>query len=668
VIGRRVILVALAAAAAPASADDGAAATALAEITDVQQLSLADLLDTQVNIASNKPQTTRETPGIVTVITRDDIIHSGARELLDVLTLVPGFAPGVDVQSVVDLGVRGQWGHEGKILLLIDGQPMNELLYSSLQLANHYPLESVDHIEVIRGPGSVIYGGYAELAVINIVTRDAASLEGVAVATSYGQLGHTVGHANASLSFGTTATGIPELSVVGSIMLGYANTRGTYRDFAGASYALDGHAGADPVFAKLAVRFRRLRVDAIVDEYALHSRDGYGDVNPETSSAAFRTIGVDARYEIALPAHLTLTPRLSVLRQSPWEVTDQASAVFYDKTTTRTTPGVTLSYDPSPRIDVLAGAELYFDRAHVDALRPGLMQLFNGKTSVAYDTIATYVQLLVNHEIANLTIGARYEHQGTVGGSLVPRIALTKVVGRFHAKLLASQAFRAPSIENINVSNGTLAPEKTTVFEAEAGYELGRHMFLAANAFDITIKKPIIYGYDQATASEFYQNFRRTGTRGLELDYRIQASRVSAHLTYSYYTAAGKNDVDAYRVPGHDDVLLAFPAHKLTFAGSLDLTHGLSFNPSAVIYGERFGYTASDAEGNPVIGRQPPAAQVNLYLLYRDAVVPGLELGAGVFDVADQHQPYLQPYNGGHAPLPSPGRELVFRIAYERKL
>src|SRR5262249_55985153 len=181
------------AAADASDGDPGDGKPQLAGVTDVQQLSLADLLDTQVDVASKKPQTTRETPGIVTVITRADILNSGARDLLDVMVLVPGFAPGVDVEGVVDLGVRGQWGHEGKILLLIDGQPMNELLYSTIQLANHYPLESIDRIEVIRGPGSAIYGGYAELAVINIITRRPD--DRIAVATSYGQLGHALGHA-----------------------------------------------------------------------------------------------------------------------------------------------------------------------------------------------------------------------------------------------------------------------------------------------------------------------------------------------------------------------------------------------------------------------------------------------------------------------------------------
>lgn len=79
---------------------------ALDEVTDIKELSLSDLLDTKVDVASKKPQSTRETPGIVTVITRDDIVSSGARDLLDVLVLVPGFSPAVDVEGIVDLGIR----------------------------------------------------------------------------------------------------------------------------------------------------------------------------------------------------------------------------------------------------------------------------------------------------------------------------------------------------------------------------------------------------------------------------------------------------------------------------------------------------------------------------------------------------------------------------------
>lgn len=657
----------------PGDAESGDARPAQApditNVTDIRELSLADLLDTRVDIASKKSQTARETPGIVSVITREDIINSGARELLDVLVLVPGFAPGVDVEGVIDLGMRGQWGHEGKVLLLIDGQPMNELLYSTVQLANHYPLEAIERIEVIRGPGSAIYGGYAELAVINIITRDAASLGGVAVAGSYGQTGRTLGHANASLAFGTTATGIPGLSVAGSLMIGHASSRGTYQDFSGASYSLSGNSGLDPLFVKLAASYRGLHLDAIADHYSLQTRDGVGPVVAETAHQGFHAYYLDARYDLALREDLTLTPRLELIRQTPWEVSDLSSELFYSKTITRYTAGLSLSYDPTERVNLLAGVETYSDRAHVnDTTLAGLQTMFGDNADVAYDTIATYLQVLANHALANLTIGARYEHHSAVGGSLVPRIALTKAIGRFHAKLLASQAFRAPGVENINLSDGNLQPEKTTVFEAEAGYELGDHMFVAVNAFDITIKKPIVYDFNQVTGEELYQNFGRTGTRGVEVDYRIKVPRGSADINYSYYTAAGKNGVEVYRVPDHDAVLLAFPAHKLALSGTMHLFGGLSFNPSAVIYGERYGYISGDADGNPMLGRLAPTALINLYLRYRDLGLRGLDLGAGVYDVADQHYQYLQPYSGGHPPLPGPGREVVVRLAYEHKL
>lgn len=652
------------------AAAHGAAAAepvaAVSEVSDVNQLSLADLLDTQVDVASKKAQTSRETPGIVTVITRDDIVASGARDLVDVLVLVPGFSPAVDVEGVVDLGVRGQWGHEGKILLLIDGQPMNELLYSTLQLPNHYPLDIIERIEVIRGPGSAIYGGYAELAVINLITRKPE--DRVAVATSYGQLGHALGHANATLTFGTSSTGVHGLTASGSLMIGHADGRGTYTDFSGQSYPIQGNAAQDPMFAQLQIAYKALHVNAILDDYSMQTRDGIGPVIGAAARQSFHGAYLDAHYDLALADRVTLTPHFDLIRQTPWEIANTASPLFYRKTVTRYTAGVAASYDPTARINVLAGVETYSDRAHLDDPRLiGLQTDFGTRTEVGYDTLAGYAQALVHHELANLTVGARYEYHSAVGGSLVPRIALTKVMGRFHAKLLASQAFRAPGIENLNLS-ASLVPEKTTVFEAELGYQLTDYLAAAVNAFDTTIHKPIVYDVDRATGMELYQNFARTGTRGVEADVRLVIPRGHADLNYSFYSTRGKNEVTAYAVPDHDSMLLAFPAHKLAVSGSVELYRNLTLAPSAVIYGERYGYLAGDGAGNPVLGRVGPSAQVNGFLLYRDCLIPGLELGAGVYDLANQRIPLLQAYAGGHPPLPGAGRELVARIAYEHGL
>ena len=128
-------------------------------------LSLEDLMNIKISVASIKELTPRESPGVVSYISAEEIRESGANDLVDVLRMVPGFDFATDVEDVVGIGVRGNWAHEGKVLMLIDGQEMNEGLYSTLQFGNHYPVDNIKRIEIIRGPGSAIYGGNAEYAV-----------------------------------------------------------------------------------------------------------------------------------------------------------------------------------------------------------------------------------------------------------------------------------------------------------------------------------------------------------------------------------------------------------------------------------------------------------------------------------------------------------------------
>src|SRR6185436_9636381 len=149
------------------------------------EMSLEQLMNIEISVASRKALTPRESPGIVTLITEDEITNSGAQDLMDILRLVPGFDFGSDVEGVVGLGIRGNWAHEGKMLLLIDGQQMNEALYSTIQLGNHYPVQQIRKIEIIRGPGSAMYGGNAEYAVINIITKNDKEFTGVSVSADY---------------------------------------------------------------------------------------------------------------------------------------------------------------------------------------------------------------------------------------------------------------------------------------------------------------------------------------------------------------------------------------------------------------------------------------------------------------------------------------------------
>ncbi|MEW6163896.1 MAG: TonB-dependent receptor [Pseudomonadota bacterium] len=133
-----------------------------------------------------------ETPGAVTIIDRDTIRRSGARELVDVLRLVPGYLVGGWTGANPNAAYHVPLDDYGtRNLVLVDGRSV----YSAFLLGDTHrgmmgiPLEDVERIEVLRGSNSAAYGANAMFGVINIITRHASDTQGVALAVTSGEGG-----------------------------------------------------------------------------------------------------------------------------------------------------------------------------------------------------------------------------------------------------------------------------------------------------------------------------------------------------------------------------------------------------------------------------------------------------------------------------------------------
>jgi outer membrane receptor for ferrienterochelin and colicin len=138
---------------------------------DLANASLEDLMKVEVTSVSNKEQTLSRTAAAVFVITQEDIARSGATNIPDVLRI----APGLDVAqinastwAVSARGLNGQFSNE--LLVLIDGRNVytpsfGGVFWDTLDL----PLENIERIEVIRGPGASIWGENAVNGVVNII-------------------------------------------------------------------------------------------------------------------------------------------------------------------------------------------------------------------------------------------------------------------------------------------------------------------------------------------------------------------------------------------------------------------------------------------------------------------------------------------------------------------
>jgi len=179
-------------------------------------MSIEDLANIQVSVTGKNKKSLRETPGIVTVITSDEIETMGARDLVDDLRTVPGLDFTGEVENNLVVGVRGNSASEGKFLLLMDGIQINEIGYGTAVLGNRFLLDNIKKVEIIRGPGSAIYGGMAELAVINIITKSGEDLNGGYVSASVGNSNELISRSNAQFGYGRKLGNGLDISLTGA--------------------------------------------------------------------------------------------------------------------------------------------------------------------------------------------------------------------------------------------------------------------------------------------------------------------------------------------------------------------------------------------------------------------------------------------------------------------
>ncbi|MFL0808884.1 MAG: TonB-dependent receptor [Agarilytica sp.] len=134
-------------------------------------LPMEELIKIEVSVASVRPEPLEKTPALVSSYSSDDLAKMGLRTLQDMLSFVPGLV--IDNSSLGNTNVwmRGVMEEFGqKVLFLIDDVPYWMPSHSAIPLLG-IPFEAIDRIEVIRGPGAVIYGSNATAGVIKVVTR-----------------------------------------------------------------------------------------------------------------------------------------------------------------------------------------------------------------------------------------------------------------------------------------------------------------------------------------------------------------------------------------------------------------------------------------------------------------------------------------------------------------
>lgn len=182
------------------------------ENSDLTNLSLEDLMKIKITTASKKPEKLSASPAAVFVIDSEDIYRYGYRTLGEALRSITGFYVSSD-RSYDYVGVRGYMrpsDYSTRVLLLINGHRLNDPIYDQAPIGEDFPvdMESVDHIEVVKGPGSSLWGTNALLAVINVITRSGQEIAGSKVSAGTDKIFAEYGSVTGELDLACSMAGV----------------------------------------------------------------------------------------------------------------------------------------------------------------------------------------------------------------------------------------------------------------------------------------------------------------------------------------------------------------------------------------------------------------------------------------------------------------------------
>jgi outer membrane cobalamin receptor len=325
----------------------------------IYDLSLEQLLNMPVTTGNVKEKNIRETPGIISVINADDIKKTGARDLIDLLQMTPGIQFGSDIQNYVGIGMRGLWCSEGRVALFIDDVEYNDLGYGTVPFGNHFPLDQIEKIEIIRGPGSSMYGGTAQYGVIKITTKK-GSLNGAEVSSTLGQdwkemnirYDNWIPRRNFNLQIGKKCK---NGSVYASGFTGQTQrSSGDYIDFySGEKYSFENASQLNTYSLLLNANYKDIDASFWFDNYSNQGRDLYGQANLTTTTTRYFTMAGVLKYEKKFSDKFTLKPMFSYKMQNPWYTMDTLTIRYIsDRRLTRLNPRLDLIYSPVSNIDI----------------------------------------------------------------------------------------------------------------------------------------------------------------------------------------------------------------------------------------------------------------------------------------------------------------------------
>ncbi len=625
---------------------------------DYAEMDLTNLMNIPVVFSASKfEQKETEAPSSTTVITADEIKRYGYRTLGDILASVQGFYVSYD-RNYQFLGARGvdQGDFNSRILLLVNGHRVNNDLNDGafIDTAFILDIDLIDRVEIIRGPGSVLYGNNAFFGVINVITREGKQINGVEGSGSYG-------------SFNAYS---------GRVTIGKQFTNGFQMMLSGTFYNSD---GPENLF------FPQFNTPAQNNGIAHNADDdGYGSFFGSLSYLDFTLEGAYVDRQKGNP-----TAQFATTFNDPRLRTDDTRSY------------VTLKYAHKFDSGFNVSADLYYDRSDFGIDYPEDPLLFSerqsgewagGEVQVDKTLFDRYVLTLgadyrddftlsrrvfepadgdeftdVNTSRRNygvfaqgnfqiftnlhLEAGVRYDQYAHFDPSFSPRAAL--IYNPFEQstiKAIYGTAFRDPNfLELSDPRFQDIKSEKISSYELV--YEQGIGQNLRSSISGYYNRMDNLIDFENGTFTNF-----NADTLGTEL--ALEGKWQNGIQMRASYTLQHSENRDS------DQGLPNSPTHMIKFNGSVPLWRDKVFAGLEVQYMSKRQTVFTDLSGDTLKGQDTPDFAVVNLTLFSQNIVKNLEASASVYNLFDNQ--YFDPASRFHLQdaIRQDGRTFRVKLTY----
>jgi len=684
-------------------------------------MSFEDLLKVEVTSASKTAQKIADAPNVVSLINQSQIQEYGWISINEIATKLPGFSYSQDYDrpTLSNRGLFEGWNNN-HFLVLVDGVPMNDNLYGTAYTWEITPLVFTKSLEVVRGPGSALYGTNATNGLININTVDPKDLKGVVESRArIGSHGTKIYDAVAGvennlvsmvLAFNAYETdGNEYLSFDDrkDIDGNYLTTQRKVRDTRSSNY----------VFAKIEGKGKLSALSLQFHEQHWAFDTGHGWLfqipdQPESMNE-FRRL-ISARYA---PQNAASDVNYEFMMRYQKHSIDWDMRYYPNNALGGFYPNGVTEYLKTDADDIISRAQLNYEMDDGASLLAGVeytLFLYNGDdahvSNVDFETAGIpptagnefthddpWFEFALDKPVHTVGLFGQYispkiwnRLQATVGGrfdsrffefidvnddneekdksfsQFSPRLCLVFFISDdLTLKGMGGRAFRTPAPTemfgantfSLNSNINQLEPEVITTYEVAADWKLNKNLNLRVNGYYLDFESQIAYSVARANLST---NVFSLTSLGVESELLYNFNDLSGFLNYSFVTREGENIID--NTINESKGLTWIPQHTANLG--IVYTHDKFYLSGVIHYQGEVKRRDSDITAETAAFRPESVdswSEIDFKLAYTPT--PKIDLGVVVKNLFDSEN-YLIKNNAYTFDYRRPERTILFDVKF----